>query len=272
MLDNIKYATISKIYIKDLIFYDVNNEVELKKMCNDYGITFLPNQDRKSCYKLTSKGFVGQKLSEDLICYPYDRLFDESTLEKFESGNHDEVMFVVEENKVKGVVHIVDYNTDFINYEFFKATYQFEKNLRSLLILKGETNDTLIDWMKHSSGKSDHWKRRYNHCMPKKENERNNQIKKRIDCSPFQTFFMSDLLSFIEYKKFLSQEFNSSIDSIKEIRNWVAHNKDLAHKAELDNNPLYKIDELKLFVKQANQFFKAYEELEEKIHLLMKKQ
>lgn len=271
MLDNIKYATISKIYIKDLIFYDVKKEVELKKMCNDYGITYLPNQNRKNCYKLTNDGFIEQNLSEDLICYPYDRLFDESTLAKFENGNHDEVMFVVEENKIKGVVHIVDYNTDFINYEFFKATYQFEKYLRNLLILKGETNNTLIDWMNKEGENDNYWKRRYNQCMPRDIVKQQEQIKKRTDCSPFQTFLMSDLLSFVEYKKFLTNEFNNNIKAVINIRNWVAHNKDLAHRTDVDNNPLYKIDELKTFVKQANQFFKAYEELEEQIQLLNKK-
>ncbi len=82
---------------------------------------------------------------------------------------------------------------------------------------------------------------------------------------------MSDLLSFIDSKKFLSDEFNSTIEAIKDIRNWVAHNKDLAHKAEIDNYSLYKINELKKFIKQANQFFNSYEELEEQIHLLLKK-
>lgn len=271
MLDNIKYATISKIYIKDLIFYDDKKEVELKKMCNDYGITYLPNQDRKSCYKLTEKGFNKQNLSEDLICHPHDRLFDESTLAKFENGNHDEVMFVVENGKIKGVVHIVDYNADFINFEFFKAIYQFEKNLRTLLQLNGETNDSLINWMREKGKTIEHWKKRYEQCYPNGSKEREEQINKRKDCSAFQTFFMNDLLYFIKSKRIVSNEFCKSIEAIKDIRNWVAHNKDLTHKNEVDNSPLYKIEELKQFIKNSNRFFNCYEELEEQIHLLKQK-
>ena len=59
------------------------------------------------------------------------------------------------------------------------------------------------------------------------------------------------------------KEFRKSLEAIKNIRNWVSHNKDLTHKSELDSNPLYKIEELKEFVNNANIFFKCYEELEE---------
>lgn len=81
---------------------------------------------------------------------------------------------------------------------------------------------------------------------------------------------MNDLLYYIKGTNILSATFHNSIESLKSIRNWVAHNKDLTPKLNFDSNPLYKIKELKQFVKNANRFFDCYEELEEEIQLLKK--
>mgnify|MGYP003672479803 CR=1 FL=1 len=264
MIDTIKYATISNIYVKDLVYYDKNKIEDLKEFCNDYGITYLPSRDRKSCFKLKNGNFEKSILTKDLVCNPYDRLFDDGTINKFESGRHDEVMFVVEDSKIKGVVHIVDYNTEFINYEFYKATYRLEKMLRNLLIKKGETNDSLLEWMNQKANKKNgFWVNRYNQCVPENEEERKNQERRRKECNPFQTFFFNDLLMFSASKKYVSEEFKRNIENLKEIRNWVAHNKDLAPKNREESHPLYRIDGLKKFVKGARDFFRCYEELEE---------
>lgn len=269
MIEAIKYATISNIYVKDLIFYDVNKEEDLKTLCLDYGISYLPNSDRKSCYKLLDNGtFEPAPLTEELICNPYDRLFENETIRKFENGRHDEVMFVVEDDKIKGVVHIVDYNTEFINYEFYKATYRLEKMLRELLSIKGETNDSLINWMHQKSTKgNDFWANRYNQCNPKNQKKRKEQERRRKECNPFQTFFFNDLLMFAASKKYVSKDFKKNIENIKEIRNWVAHNKDLAPKNREESQPLYRIDGLKKFVSGARDFFRCYEELEDLVKL-----
>ena len=68
---------------------------------------------------------------------------------------------------------------------------------------------------------------------------------------------------FAASKKYVSKEFKTNIENLKEIRNWVAHNKDLAPKNREDSHPLYRIDGLKKFVKSAKDFFKCYEELED---------
>jgi hypothetical protein len=189
MLETIKYATISNIYVKDLIFYEESEEDKLKELCINYGITYLPSKDRRSCYKLNNGRFTISNLTDELICNPYDRLFEDETINKFEKGRHDEVMFVVENGKIKGVVHIVDYNTEFINYEFYKATYRIEIMLRDLLIQKGETNNSLLEWMRQKPTKqNDFWEIRYSQCVPEDVSERKKQERKRKECNPFQTF------------------------------------------------------------------------------------
>tara|TARA_R110001583_G_scaffold22884_11_gene85363 strand:+ start:2105 stop:2932 length:828 start_codon:yes stop_codon:yes gene_type:complete len=262
MIESIKYATIANIYVKDLIFYQEDKTKKLVEFCKINGISHLPDKDRNTIYKLNEEKFDQVPLTESLICHPFDRLFDEKTLNKFENGDHDDVMFVVEDGIIKGVVHIVDYNNDFLNIEFYKASYTFERMLRELLIVEGETNDTLIDWMQEKASTNKFWKNRYYQCMPTDKGKREQLIKKRKDLKEFQTFYLNDLLLFSASKKLVSKTFKQNIEAVKQVRNWVAHSKDLAYRSGDINKPLYKIKELKTFVANANQFFECYEELE----------
>ena len=262
MIETIKYATISNIYVKELIFYEGQNEKELKEFCYKYGFSYIPDSDRKTIYKLINDEFVKVPLTDDLVCNPFDRLFDLETLNKFESGNHDEVLFVKENDLIKGVVHIVDYNNDFLNIEFYKASYRFERMLRDFLDKSGESNETLIKWIEEKVQDSDHWSRRYDDLMPKNNMKRAKLERKRKDLKPFQSFYLNDLLYFATSKDLVSENFKKSVEAIKAVRNWVAHDKDLAYKSTEVGKPLYKIEELRNFVINANQFFQCYEELE----------
>jgi hypothetical protein len=272
MIENIKYATISQIYVKDLKFYNEDNKQDLISLCSELGITFIPDKDRSSIYKLVDSNFVKSELIEDLKCNPYDRIFDLETLYKFEKGNHDEVLFVMDNNKIKGVVHIVDYNNEFIYFEFYKLIFHFEKNLRDLLRKNNESNDNLIEWMLQKSTSSssatskEFWKKRYEQCIPIDSKKRDLLVKKRRECSPFQTFYLNDLLHYSCSKEYISSEIKKNIDSINKVRNWVAHNQEIISKNESKIEiPLYNIDGLKKFVTNANIFFEAYEEVEAKL-------
>lgn len=269
MIENIKYATISQIYIKDLKFYKEDDKQDLISLCSELGITFIPDKNRSSIYKLVESNFVKSELTEDLKCNPYDRIFDLETLNKFEKGNHDEVLFVMDNNKIKGVVHIVDYNNEFIYFEFYKLIFHFEKNIRDLLRKNNESNDNLIDWMLQksisstSANSKEFWKKRYEQCNPIDSKKRVELIKKRKECSPFQTFYLNDLLHYSCSKGYISAEIKKNIDSINKVRNWVAHNQEIISKNESKIEiPLYNIDGLKKFVTNANIFFEAYEEVD----------
>lgn len=262
MIESIKYAIISDIYVKDLLVYDTINKDELSGFCIQNGISFVPGKDRKSVYKLVEGAFQKAELSEDLICSPTDQLFDPKTIAKFEKGSHDEVLFVIESQRIIGVVHIVDYNNEFINIEFYSAIYAFENMLRNYLTKKGETNQTLLSWMEEKAQESKHWSRRYNECVPKDEKKLLQEEDKRKDFGPFQTFYLNDLLYFSSSKGHVSRDFRRNIYAIISIRNWVAHNKDLAYKTKGFSKPLYRITELKEFVNNAKAFFECYEEIE----------
>ena len=74
----------------------------------------MPSKDRKSVYKLQDNVFQKEFLNEDLMCNPFEGIFSKNIMEKFSIGNHDEVLFVTEEERIIGVVHIVDYNSEFL--------------------------------------------------------------------------------------------------------------------------------------------------------------
>lgn len=93
-LENLKYANTSSIYTKGLIYYDKNNEKDLKEKCASWGIIYFPDTEKKHVFKLEDGKFIQKPLTPELQCNPYDLLFDENTLAKFEQGNHDEVLFV----------------------------------------------------------------------------------------------------------------------------------------------------------------------------------
>jgi hypothetical protein len=262
MIESIKYATIANIYIKDLVFYNKDKTKELIEFCARNSISHLPDIDRKSIYKLEKDTFCKVPLSQNLICHPMDRLFDCQTINKFEQGDHDEVMFVIEDDFIKGVVHIVDYNNDFLNIEFYKASYKLERMLRDYLLACDENNDSLIQWMEEKATTNSFWDKRYIQCMPINIEKRNELIQKRKDLQEFQTFYLNDLLLFAASKSLVSDKFKKNIEAVKQVRNWVAHSKDLAYRSGGIDKPLYKIKELKKFVANANQFFDCYEELE----------
>ena len=66
MIENIKYATISQIYVKDLKFYSEENSQDLISLCSELGITFIPDKDRSTIYKLIDNKFVKSELTEEL--------------------------------------------------------------------------------------------------------------------------------------------------------------------------------------------------------------
>ncbi|MDX1699061.1 MAG: hypothetical protein R3250_00515 [Melioribacteraceae bacterium] len=265
MIDTIKYAIISDIYIKDLICFNPQRSDEVKAFCLENGITYVPGEDRKTCYRLENDGFVRYELTEDLKCSPTDRLFDQKTIDKFESGSHDEVLFVMDNDCITGVVHIIDYNNEFINVNFYHAVYLFEVMLRKLLVNNKESNQSIIEWMKDKGKSEKYWLGRYNQCVPKDENKRINEEQKRKDFGDFQTFYLNDLIHFVASKGLVSEDFTNNLNAIVQIRNWVAHNKDLTHRSSELSRPLYLIKELKDFVRHTKAFIQFYEELELKL-------
>lgn len=266
MLERVKYTTIRDICTKDLIFYEKEQADNLAELCKENSISYLPDKDRKTCWQLKGDSFIHlKKIPSKLICAPTYLIFDEHTIDKFEKGgNHDEVMFVVEKNLIKGMVHIIDYNNDDLFVELYRMLLNFENNLRTLLIQKKLKNKDFIQWLK-KEGEKEKKSNKYLYYHKKyQQANRQAEVEKRENANPFQTFYLRDLVQFAFAQQLLSEK-GFDIDAISDLRNWIAHAKDITSTKKDPDRTVYNINGLKKFIAIVRSFFKSYEILEIKL-------
>ena len=259
MIKNLRYAIIADIGIFNPIFYDEQRKKELAKMCRENGITYLPAKSRKSAYKLVNNEFIETKIEEHLKVNPYDQLFAQETIDKFGKVNPNEIRFIMENDEIKGVVHIIDYNNDFIDVELFKGLLQFETNLRQLLIYKGLKDESFITWVREkpeSSNDGHHWNRRLYQLE--------NQKEERENTNTLQTFYLKELMLFATSKKLIDL-YDSEIEDINQLRNQLAHNKDVITFSDENGSIIYNFEGLQTFANQMKDFFYAYELLAQSV-------
>ncbi|NLZ94536.1 MAG: hypothetical protein GX921_01770 [Bacteroidales bacterium] len=258
MINKLKYAIIANIANFNPLYYDPQDEEKLIAYCNKNGFSHLPSKDKKSVYRLENNHFVKKRVEEVYTVNASDFIFDQSTIQKFENPNPNEIHFIIEKGLIKGVVHIVDYNNIYINVELFKAILKFESNLRQLLINNDLDNEDFIAWInqKASETNSNYWNSKLNIL-------RNNRRKMRY-ANLFQTFGFRDLLNYANDTNLLPLT-NREIDDVSNIRNSLAHNRDVT--SQMDDNDgsiVYDFIGLKKFTEQMRTFFDIYEELKEK--------
>lgn len=266
MINKLKYATIADIGVFDLIFYDEKKVKELSLFCTINGISYLPSKNRKTIYKLEGGCFKEKALTPELCIKPYELIFSKETLEKFMFFNYNEVHFIVEDDLIKGVVHIIDYNSEFIQVELYRALFKFEVNLRELLVKENYTNEDFISWVKDKSEISKdknsrkHWEKRYEEINPSDTIKLDKVLAKRKEFKPFQTFYLLELLRFASDKKVIDKS-KVDIDKISSLRNQVAHSNNLTTYSKEDGQLIYNYKFLAKYVDQINAFFKAQEYL-----------
>lgn len=259
MIKKLKYAIIADIGNFNPMHNDAEKEAELIAYCNKNGFTYLPSKSKKSVYKLENNHFVRRGIDDVVKVNAFDLIFDQRTIQKFEEPNHNEVRFIVENNEIKGVVHIVDYNNAFISVELYKALFQFESNLRQLLIDNDLSNEDFISWVWDEATKTnnDYWHRKLETLEYRRE--------QMSYANLFQTFNFRDLLLFAKEKKLIELS-NREIDNISDIRNSVAHNKDVTSHSDENGMIVYDFEGLDIFLEQMNSFFQSYELLADKVN------
>ena len=203
--------------------------------------------------------FVLRPLAQVEQCNPFDLIFSLETLKKFQKRNTNDVLFVTENHKIKGVVHIVDYNREFVFMELYRLIFNFETMLREFLFSTGVNNSTIIEFYRQKSEgepENSFWKSKH------ADYTRNKGRKKLQEAmGPLQIFYLSDLLNYYLYKGMIS-EVNKQ--SIIRIRNKIAHSKDIiSRRRNEEAEKLYNFKGLEQFVNDALIFFTCYEFLEE---------
>lgn len=258
MINKLKYATITDIGITDIIFFNNTKNQELVGFCRQNGISYLPARNRETIYKLNEESFIETTLKEEFIVNPYDRIFDLETLQKFEKVDHNEIRFIVENGKIKGVVHIVDYNNEFLTVELYRAYFRFENFIRQILILNGKSNADLLSWLESKAAKDKpdgHWSRRYNQLL--------SNSSAMMELNPFQLFYLRELLVFARKNKLLNIG-SDDLEMVCMFRNDIAHSKDVtSQNVDETGMVIYNFENLKNFVGKAQTFFRIYEDVEQ---------
>ena len=258
MINRLKYAIIANIANFNPVYYDAQNEDELIAYCTKNGFTHLPSKDKKSVYKLENNHFVQKRLEDVYQVNASDFIYDISTINKFEEPNYNEVHFIIEKDEIKGVVHIVDYNSVYISIELFKALLQFESNLRQLLIDNDLDNEDFISWVKDKATTTNEsfWKNKLSNLEYRRDQMKYANL--------FQTFNFRDLLNFANDKNILHLS-EGDIDDVSDIRNSLAHNRDVTSQMEDNGAIVYDFVGLKIFAEKMRSFFNTYYVLADKV-------
>ena len=217
---------------KRVLYYDEESEPACFDICEYLNIDNLPAIDGQNFYELSTKKFVMKKIAGEHKIFANESIFDSKVLAQFKLNRHN-VLFVFEENSLKGVVHLSDYNRDIVLQNIQDDILSFERKLRQLILLNGYKNKDMYLFFGHRMNTKktekdrDFWKgKKVNY--EKRINEINS-------LGEFQLFDFTDLTDFAAsiYTKGVHEIGKYSIDGIfksgatilKELRNLAMHGK-----------------------------------------------
>lgn len=254
MNTTLELAVINDISEKNLITYRENLKEKLVNFCFRNGISYIPAEDFRSVYHYIDGDFIQEELDAQFCIAPDAQLFEDDTLRKFEHNPY-EVRFVVEDGRILGVVHIIDYNHEFLAVELYRTLFLLENNLRTLLVQHGKTNLDFLNWIQHkayfSFGEDQkYWQSRVDFYLPDNQLLAQKKSQERNIYFPFQTFSFSELLQFSQDENVIE-----CFDGFKKIRNYIAHSRNITPTSESDNGQLiYEFSTLKNFVIEIRKF------------------
>lgn len=271
MIQKLRYATVADIGVYNMIFYDKQKKEELVTFCERHKISFLPAKNRVDIYRLKDNEFYKvegeerERMIRTFSIKPEARIFVKETLERFNLKSHDEVRLIMDNGRIQGMVHIIDYNNEFIKIEFYRALYNFERNLREVLIQEDLTNEDFLAWVEEQgrigNDRNKHfWTNRFSKLSTK------NEVDKRETTNPFQAFYLNELLQYAIDIDVLSDLKYIDRKAIIDLRNSIMHANDVTSVTIEDGETtIYHFDNLKEFVENAHRFFSAYVYLEDKL-------
>ncbi len=229
-----KPLTFADIMERDLYYYDSTREDICRQFCEMLHISYLPSLEKEPSFyswDADKEVFEGPNLVTHRVSVRADDLiFQPSILKKF-SYHHHNVLFVLEEKRLVGVVHIADYNKNAVLLTYYAFLLDFEKKLRELLIFSNKTNEDLVDYYRRMidilyGGPRDHCKRQYNDYM-----RNDKKIRMMEALGPFQAFPIADLMYFAREQNLLNIEL-TDVQELKELRNSIMHGQDVVGQDE----------------------------------------
>ena len=220
------------------------------KICDYLKIDNLPAIDGRHFFRSDGVSFTQHELLPEHKLFVNNRLFDDYVLQQFAANRHD-VLFVFEEDALRGVVHLCDYNRDIVLQCIQDDILSFERKLRHLILLHGFRNDDMRSYFAY---KRDKTSKGNDKTFYQAKIDSYDRRSAEIDTlGYFQSFDFSDLLNFA------SSEFTQCIfkakpytydgiqrsggDILRELRNIAMHGKNPV--AINKETSVYSIDSLK---------------------------
>jgi len=123
----------NEIMTSDVVFYDKEYNDECKEFCRTRSIDRLPAiHDSRIGFRYSrgNKEFESFAIKPTQFVHPNDNIFKKSLIGKFQEN---QILFVVENDDLKGIVHFSDYNRPKVYEEIYKKLYKFERGLIFLI-------------------------------------------------------------------------------------------------------------------------------------------
>lgn len=195
--------TTNIIYFEDLI------DIEREDFCERRNITYLPSKTKTfGAYKFSVMQFKFLTITKTQKILYNKKIFDEDILKIFKKS---EILFIYDSDELKGIVHFCDYNRDPVFIYLYSLILKYKKDIISLLIEKGMTNQDMIKFFDEHRD-NEHYMKKLKKCM--KDDFKFKEIE------PFQLFELSDLISLLS-----ANEIIKISNKVIELRNHVMHFK-----------------------------------------------
>jgi hypothetical protein len=224
--------TFEDIMQSNILYYDPIAENACFDICNHLRIDNMPGIDGLHYYERIKGMFERNKIEAFHRVSVNDNLISNESIEKFKSNSHN-VLFVYEEDLLRGVVHISDYNRDVVLQKIQDDVLSFERKLRQLILLSGFKNSNMLEYFEKKLKDSTSTKNiDYYSLRIRNFNNRKGEID---SLGPFQLFEFNDLMNFTNssFSKWihkvntyeLGDAKKSGTDILRELRNLAMHGK-----------------------------------------------
>lgn len=262
--------TFEDIMQANVLYYDQVAEAACFDICNHLKIDNMPGIDGLHYYELVNGSFEEKKIEAIHKVSVNDNFISAESIEKFKSNRHN-VLFVFEEEVLRGVVHISDYNRDIVLQNIQDDLLSFERKLRQLILLNGFINDDMLKYFEYKLARNTSpSKREYYELRLKSYNKRKNEID---SLGQFQLFEFSDLMNFgsSSFSKVihkvgsyvLGNTKKNGAEILRQLRNLAMHGKNPVSINR--ETSIYSLESLHLLSESLQVLRKEYSEVSKKI-------
>lgn len=272
-----KFTIINDVVTFDTIYFDEEFKETCASICETLYIDCFPDIN-----SLTYKRIDNNEWITKSIPYNLDNIegaFDSNLLKLF-SNNDSNIIFYLDNEMVKGVIHFTNYENSIVYSNLYHNLNVFEKQLREYFISNGLKDSDFLNYLEtyklHASRQK----------FKERVLVRIKQLRNSKDKRPFENTYLSELMEFgvsgflneeTSQKldlKFLKQKLNFSngkssqlFQVINELRNFVMHHDNISGESKFTP---HNFVEFQHFFELVNHFHFSFDKLSARINILKK--